>query len=98
MFSAQAPSFAGSNHRHSTVAGREQIIQARFSAENEHVGYGATCSFNREFVLRCQVRYETNGIGPKPRFKLRSAKLHPYWDPLRGGPRFEKIVASLAPK
>jgi tetratricopeptide (TPR) repeat protein len=25
-------------------------------------------------------------------------KLHPWWDPLRGDPRFEKIVASLAPK
>src|SRR5216684_3501071 len=25
-------------------------------------------------------------------------KLHPYWDPLRRDPRFEKIVASLAPK
>jgi serine/threonine protein kinase/Tfp pilus assembly protein PilF len=25
-------------------------------------------------------------------------KLHPYWDLLRGDPRFEKIVASLAPK
>ena len=25
-------------------------------------------------------------------------KLLPYWDPLRGDPRFEKIVASLAPK
>jgi tetratricopeptide (TPR) repeat protein len=25
-------------------------------------------------------------------------KLMPYWDPLRGDPRFEKIVASLAPK
>src|SRR6266480_4551320 len=25
-------------------------------------------------------------------------KLHPYWDPLRGDPRFERIVASLAPK
>jgi predicted Zn-dependent protease len=24
-------------------------------------------------------------------------KLHPIWDPLRGDPRFEKIVASLAP-
>ena len=29
---------------------------------------------------------------------LRHAKLHPFWDPLRGDPRFEKIVASLAPK
>ena len=25
-------------------------------------------------------------------------KLLPYWDPLRGEPCFEKIVASLAPK
>ena len=27
-----------------------------------------------------------------------SLKLHPYWDALRGDPRFEKIVASLAPR
>jgi TolB-like protein/class 3 adenylate cyclase len=25
-------------------------------------------------------------------------KLHPFWDPLRGDPRFDKIVASLMPK
>jgi tetratricopeptide (TPR) repeat protein len=25
-------------------------------------------------------------------------KLHPYWDSLRGDPRFEKIVVSLSPK
>jgi len=25
-------------------------------------------------------------------------RLHPIWEPLRGDPRFEKIVASLAPK
>ncbi|PYK35256.1 MAG: hypothetical protein DME54_05335 [Verrucomicrobia bacterium] len=25
-------------------------------------------------------------------------RLDPLWDPLRGDPRFEKIVASLAPK
>jgi hypothetical protein len=25
-------------------------------------------------------------------------KLFPLWDPLRGDPRFEQIVASLAPK
>jgi hypothetical protein len=24
--------------------------------------------------------------------------LHPFWDSLRGNPRFDKIVASLAPK
>jgi hypothetical protein len=25
-------------------------------------------------------------------------RLHPFWDPLRGNPRFEQIVASLEPK
>jgi hypothetical protein len=25
-------------------------------------------------------------------------KLHPFWDPLRGDPRFEQIVALHAPK
>jgi hypothetical protein len=25
-------------------------------------------------------------------------RLDPFWDPLRGDPRFEEIVASLAPK
>jgi len=25
-------------------------------------------------------------------------RLQPFWDPLRGDPRFEKLVASLAPK
>ena len=25
-------------------------------------------------------------------------KLSPFWDPLRGDPRFEKIVVSFAPK
>lgn len=25
-------------------------------------------------------------------------KLQPIWDPLRGNPRFEKLVASLAPR
>jgi hypothetical protein len=25
-------------------------------------------------------------------------KTFPFWDPLRGDPRFEKVVASLAPK
>jgi serine/threonine-protein kinase len=27
-----------------------------------------------------------------------SLRLHPHWDPLRGDPKFDKIVASLAPK
>jgi hypothetical protein len=35
--------------------------------------------------------------GPGP-LTYGDLKLMPYWDPLRGDPRFEKIVASLAPE
>jgi tetratricopeptide (TPR) repeat protein len=41
--------------------------------------------------LAAAVRY------PSP-LSYGDLKLLPFWDPLRGDPRFEKIVASLAPK
>ena len=37
-------------------------------------------------------------IRPPSRLTYGQLKLFPFWDPLRGDPRFEKIVASLAPK
>jgi hypothetical protein len=40
-------------------------------------------------------------VTPFPGFAICSygqLKLLPYWDPLRGNPRFEKIFASLASK
>jgi len=37
-------------------------------------------------------------IRPPSRLTYGELKLLPFWDPLRGDPRFEKIVASLAPK
>jgi serine/threonine protein kinase/tetratricopeptide (TPR) repeat protein len=37
-------------------------------------------------------------IRPPSRLSYGQLKLLPFWDPLRGDPRFEKIVASLAPK
>ena len=36
-------------------------------------------------------------IRPPSRITYGELKLLPFWDPLRGDPRFEKIVASLAP-
>ena len=36
-------------------------------------------------------------IRPPSRLTYGELKLLPYWDPLRGDPRFETIVASLAP-
>jgi TolB-like protein/Tfp pilus assembly protein PilF len=40
----------------------------------------------------------TAAIRPPSRLSYGQLKLLPFWDPLRGDPRFEKIVASLAPK
>jgi TolB-like protein/Tfp pilus assembly protein PilF len=37
-------------------------------------------------------------IRPPSRLTYGELKLMPFWDPLRGDPRFEQIVASLAPK
>jgi hypothetical protein len=37
-------------------------------------------------------------VRPPSRLTYGQLKLLPFWDPLRGDPRFEKIVASLAPK
>src|SRR5262249_28627794 len=36
-------------------------------------------------------------LRPPSRITYGELKLLPFWDPLRGDPRFEKIVASLAP-
>ena len=48
----------------------------------------------RELALG-QLEALTKTPGPHTYGNLR---LNPMWDPLRGDPRFEKIVASLAPK
>jgi tetratricopeptide (TPR) repeat protein len=44
--------------------------------------------------LATAVRYPTSGLD----LSYGELKLMPWWDPLRGDPCFEKIVASLAPK
>ena len=36
-------------------------------------------------------------VRPPSRLTYGQLKLLPFWDPLRGDPRFEQIVASLAP-
>jgi serine/threonine-protein kinase len=44
--------------------------------------------------LATAVRWPSSGVD----LSYGDLKLMPWWDPLRGDPRFEKIVASLAPK
>ncbi|HLC14368.1 MAG TPA: hypothetical protein VJK31_14035 [Chthoniobacterales bacterium] len=52
---------------------------------------------DKELALQ---QLETGLRAPAPSLMLSYGplKLHPFWDPLRGDPRFEQIVQSLAPK
>jgi TolB-like protein/Tfp pilus assembly protein PilF len=57
----------------------------------------AACAGDKELALQ---QLETGLRAPAASIALSygGLKLMPFWDPLRGDPRFEKIVASLAPK
>ncbi len=60
------------------------------------VAYAVIAAWTGEKDLACeQLAIATRLPGSLSYGQL---KLLPYWDPLRGDPRFEKIVASLAPK
>jgi hypothetical protein len=45
-----------------------------------------------------QLELAVRAPNPSPALHYGALKLLPFWDPLRGDPRFEKIVNSLAPK
>jgi tetratricopeptide (TPR) repeat protein len=58
--------------------------------------FAITCVWAGEKDLALeQLRFATQNPS---QINYGELKLHPYWDALRGDPRFEKIVASLAPK
>ena len=61
--------------------------------------FAITAAWTGEKDLALQ-QLETGLRAPSAPFALSygGLKLLPFWDPLRGDPRFEKIVASLAPK
>jgi len=56
----------------------------------------ATWAADKDFALR---QLEAGLRAPAASYALSYGvlRLHPFWDPLRGDPRFEKIVESLAP-
>jgi serine/threonine protein kinase len=51
-------------------------------------------------IARLQKLLQTpySSVGHSAPITPQLLRLHPFWDPLRDDPRFEKIVASLAPK
>jgi serine/threonine-protein kinase len=66
------------------------------NASHIRVFFAITCGWAGEKDLAIQQL--SNLIQHNGYVTYGTLKLHPFWDPLRGDPRFEKIVASLAPK
>ena len=58
--------------------------------------FAVTCAWVGEKDLAIEQLTQT--IQLPGRLSYGQSRLSPNWDPLRGDPRFEKIVASLAPK
>jgi len=52
---------------------------------------------NKELALQ-QLEAGLRAPSASSMLSYGALKLLPFWDPLRGDPRFEKIVASLAPQ
>ena len=66
------------------------------SEPNVKTCFAIICAWTGERDLALgQLKALTKGPGYHTYGNLR---LNPMWDPLRGDPRFEKIVSSLAPK
>jgi TolB-like protein/class 3 adenylate cyclase/Tfp pilus assembly protein PilF len=60
--------------------------------------FAITAAWLGEKELACEHLEKAAQLGGIGVVSYGRLKLLPYWDPLRGDPRFEKIVASLAPK
>jgi len=60
------------------------------------VGLARIAAWTGDNELACEQL--AIAIRPPSELSYGKLKLLPWWDPLRGDPRFEKIVASLAPK
>ena len=71
-------------------------VKDEFTDPDAELNFAIICAWTgeREVALR-QLEALTKAPGRYTYGYLRSS---PMWDPLRGDPRFEKIVASLAPK
>ena len=76
----------------------ELLPIAKDSINGAHIVefFAVTCAWTGEKDLALQQL--TVAIQNPSFISYGQLKLHPYWDALRGDPRFEKIVDSLAPK
>jgi serine/threonine-protein kinase len=60
--------------------------------------FAITAAWVGEKDLACEMLAKAEQLSGYGTITYGQLKLMPYWDPLRGDPRFEKLVTSLAPK
>src|SRR5262249_1427955 len=73
------------------------VEQDAFAGSDMIHFFAVICAWTGEKELALQqLALITNT--PNPLLTYGRLKLDPFWDPLRGDPRFEQIVQSLAPK
>ena len=70
----------------------KNAVEGALLMQNLAVIYAWTGDKNRAIALLAEAAKLFNDVS------YGHLRLHPLWDPLRGDPRFEAIVASLAPK
>jgi TolB-like protein/predicted Ser/Thr protein kinase/Tfp pilus assembly protein PilF len=68
------------------------------SSKHIMVGLAKIAAFVGNKDLACEQLARASSSLPSGGLTYGDLKLMPWWDPVRGDPRFEKIVASLAPK
>ena len=73
------------------------VVRDAFAGPDLIQLFSIICAWTGEKDLACE---ELATAAQFPSYLLTYGRLRllPFWDPLRGDPRFEKIVASLAPK
>ena len=75
----------------------ERLPVATHSVNGPHmIEYSGAWMGEKE--LACEHMEKARGLSGSGLLTYGQLKLLPQWDLLRGDPRFEKIVASLAPK
>lgn len=72
------------------------IVEDPFDGVDVLYTYAVICAWTGERDLAIEQLETLAKIPAGPSYG--DIRLSPYWDPLRGDPRFEKMVASLAPK
>jgi len=90
---------AGLGRKEEALNEGRRAMELEPSAENEPYAklcFAIICAWTNERELALE---QLEALTKSPGFHTYgNLRLNPMWDPLRGDPRFEKIVASLAPK